>query len=225
MDKRERKRLQKLLAFEGEARTCGYQMIAGIDEAGRGPLAGPVYAAACIVPEGLLIPGVDDSKKLSREMREEVYAFIISEPRIVYSIQSVDHEEIDRINILRATIQAMLLAVDTLAVKPDFLLVDGLHLPHPDIPCKKVIKGDTLSQSIAAASVLAKVARDAYMRQLHLSWPEYGFEAHKGYATGEHLRILRMRGPCPCHRRSFEPVKSMVQFDRKEEKQDDLVLF
>lgn len=203
----EEKRLLDLICYEGQARSLGYRCIAGVDEAGRGPLAGPVYAAACIVEEGVFFEGVDDSKKLSHRQRESLYEAITSHPRVCYAISSVAADEIDRINIYQATIQAMLQAVGLLKKQPDFLLVDGLCLPHPTIPCQKIIKGDALSQSIAAASILAKVARDRKMQAYHEQWPHYGFANHKGYGTKFHLEALAQHGPCLIHRRSYAPVK------------------
>lgn len=203
----ERRRLQKLHRFEIAARQKGYSLIAGIDEAGRGPLAGPVVAAACIIPEGVFVVGVDDSKKLSAEKRNELFNQITSHSQIKVGIGVVSHEDIDRINIFQATIQAMLMAVEQLDVSPDFLLVDGLKLPHPTIPCEKIIDGDQKSHSIASASILAKETRDRLMVDFDKQWPQYGFAQHKGYGTANHLAALTLHGPCPIHRRSFSPIK------------------
>lgn len=181
MDNLELKRLKKLCFFENEARRQGYRFIAGIDEAGRGPLAGPVFAAACVIPADLFIPGIDDSKKLSPKKREEIFQRIIDDDRIAYGIAMVEASVIDQINIFQATIQAMLLAIDSLSLCPDLLLVDGLKLPHATIPTQKIIGGDALSFLIAAASILAKVSRDRLMCKYHEQWPEYGFDEHKGY--------------------------------------------
>lgn len=208
IEAKERLRLKELLKFEDEARVLGYQTIAGIDEAGRGPLAGPVVAAACIIPPDVYIPKVNDSKQLKPAVREELYHKIINDSRIVYGIAIVDAETIDRINIYQATIQAMLSSVESLALSPDFLLVDGMKLPHPHIPVKKIIKGDQQSQSIAAASILAKVTRDRLMLEYHLKWPFYGFDRHKGYGTALHIASIRRDGICPLHRLTFEPIKS-----------------
>ena len=180
---REQKRLKKLTAFEDQARSKGYNFIAGVDEAGRGPLAGPVYAAVCIIPENVWIEGVNDSKQLTAPERQELYQKITSHPDISYAYGSADVDVIDRINILQATIQAMLMAISKLPFSPDLLLVDGLQLPHPSIPVQKIIKGDSLSQSIAAASIIAKETRDRVMRDYHQQWPEYGSDQHKGYGT------------------------------------------
>jgi len=203
----ERRRLQKLIKFEKEARAQGFSIVAGIDEAGRGPLAGPVVASACIIPEGIFFPGIDDSKVLTPEQREKLFAEITSCEGVIYAVGIVSHEDIDKLNIYQATIKAMLIAVESLSIIPNMLLVDGLKLPHPSIPCQKIIKGDALSQSIAAASVIAKVTRDRLMVEYDAQWPEYGFKKHKGYATSQHQEALELFGPCPIHRMSFEPCK------------------
>ncbi len=203
---KEWRRLKKLTKFEEKGYRAGYKMIAGIDEAGRGPLAGPVFAAACILPRKLLIPGVDDCKKLLPAKREAVFKSLVNHPEIIYGIGMVEHDVIDTINIFQATIQAMLLAVAQLRIKPDFLLVDGLSLPHTDIPCEKIVKGDELCLSIAAASVIAKVSRDNYMLAMHEKYPQYGFDKHKGYGTEKHLAALKLHGPSPIHRLSFKSV-------------------
>ena len=202
-------RLQQLLHYEEAARRLGYRILAGVDEAGRGPLAGPVVAAACIIPEGILLPGVNDSKQLSARQREILFKQITEHPSIVYGVGIVSPEEIDRINILQASIKAMIHAVELLSVCPDYLLVDGLKLPYPT-PSEKIIKGDAKSQSIAAASIIAKETRDALMFKYHEQWPQYGFDRHKGYGTRKHLDALSMHGPCPIHRMTFEPVKSLA---------------
>ena len=198
-----------LLAIEAHARALGYQCIAGIDEAGRGPLAGPVVAAACIIPQGLILPGVNDSKQLSSSQRDLLYAQILDTRVIDYGLGIVDHLTIDAINILQATLQAMAQAISQLKQKPDYLLVDGLHLPPVAITGLPLVEGDSKSQTIAAASILAKVTRDRLMQEFHEKWPPYGFNAHKGYATAQHIEALRKYGPCPIHRKSFEPIKSL----------------
>ncbi|MBS4170865.1 ribonuclease HII [Neochlamydia sp. AcF95] len=208
--KRETKRLLSLTVFEEEARQQGYQVIAGIDEAGRGPLAGPVVAAACIIPVGLLIPEVNDSKQLSSDKRTELYNILTRHDAIHYGIGVIDSPTIDKINIYQATIAAMLKAVAQLSLEPHFLLVDGLKLPHPSIPTQKIIKGDTKSQSIAAASIIAKVTRDRLMIEYHQKWPLYGFDQHKGYGTAKHLEALNLHGVCPIHRQSFGPVRDQL---------------
>lgn len=206
---KEKKRLLQLTLLEMEARREGYRWIAGVDEAGRGPLAGPVVAAACVIPEGLFFPGVNDSKQLSPEQRTSLYEQIIHHPDVSHGIGIISHTEIDRVNIYQATILAMLAALTCLKQVPEMILVDGLRLPHPTLPCKKIIKGDTKSQSIAAASIIAKETRDRLMREYHLKWPEYGFEKHKGYGTLKHREAIHTHGPCPIHRLSFEPLKSL----------------
>lgn len=207
-DQIEKARLDELTRYEAEARAQGYRLIAGIDEAGRGPLAGPVVAAACIIPEGIFFEGINDSKQLSPKQRCHLYESLISHPSIVYGIGSSDAREIDEVNIYQATILAMLRAVEALTTHPDYLLVDGMKLPHPTIPVLKIIKGDTLSQSIAAASILAKETRDRLMGEYHERWPEYHFDRHKGYGTEKHLEALSLHGPCPIHRLSFAPCST-----------------
>lgn len=196
-----------LTALETKARRQGYRRIAGVDEAGRGPLAGPVVAAACILPEGLEIPGINDSKKLSAEARDFLYEKIQQDPSILSGVGVVEALMIDQVNILQATFLAMAAAVAKLSEQPDYVLVDGNQLPPLEMPCVGVVKGDTLSQSIMAASILAKVTRDRIMRNLHQKWPLYGFARHKGYPTPQHLDLLKRLGPCPEHRLSYQPVK------------------
>jgi ribonuclease HII len=203
--KSELTRLKKLCLLENEARQQGFSIIAGVDEAGRGPLAGPVVAAACILPPDLLIPGIDDSKKLTADQRDSLYQTITSHPEVIYSVSIVDSITIDRINILQATIVAMLNAVNALGQIPHILLVDGMKIPHATIPSKGIIKGDSLSQSIAAASVLAKVTRDLLMREQHERYPHYGFDTNKGYGTAYHLEAIEKYGITEIHRKSFSP--------------------
>lgn len=203
-------RLQGLLAFERQAKLEGYQKICGVDEAGRGPLAGPVIACACILPEHLfsnplVFRFLDDSKKIKPEIREELFHLLTGHPGVIYGIGQADHEEIDAVNIYQATILAMRRSVNNLSIAPDFLLVDGLKVPL-EFPNRNIIKGDSLSLSIAAASVIAKVTRDRMMAACHERWPEYGFNQHKGYGTKQHLEALKAHGPCPVHRRSYAPV-------------------
>ena len=209
-DAYERSRHWAQTSFEREARNAGYIRIAGVDEAGRGPLAGPVFAAACIIPEGVFIPGIDDSKKLTPKKRGELFSILKQHHLVNYGIGSASPEEIDTINIFQATIQAMLRAVALLFPEPDYLLVDGLRLPHPTIKCQKIIRGDSLSYSIAAASIIAKESRDLLMKEYHSQWPEYGFDRHKGYGTRLHLEAIKQYGPCPIHRRSFAPVATVL---------------
>lgn len=205
----EQRRLNELLKFEQAARSQGYRSIAGIDEAGRGPLAGPVVAAACIIPEKILFPGLDDSKRLSERQREVLFQQITTHPEVIYGVGIVDAQTIDAINIFQATIVAMLEAVKALSSAPDYLLVDGLKLPHPEIPTLKIIRGDSLSHSIAAASVIAKVTRDKMMLEYDLKWPEYEFKKHKGYGTARHMAALAEHGTCPIHRMTFAPCSSI----------------
>jgi ribonuclease HII len=206
---KEYKRVLSLTVMEEHARFLGYQHIAGVDEAGRGPLAGPVVAAACVIPQGILIEGINDSKQVLPEAREKIYQQILSLEAIDYGIGIIEPAKIDQINILRATFEAMLAAIAALKCKPDYLLVDGLHLPTPHIPGIPVVEGDGKSQSIAAASIVAKVTRDRIMQQLHVQWPQYSFSQNKGYGTAEHLEAIQKYGPCPIHRMSFEPLKSL----------------
>lgn len=206
----ERLRLKSMMIYEEEGYLKGYQCIAGIDEAGRGPLAGPVVAAACILPRGLLIPQMNDSKQLTPKVRGRLFDLLLNEASIQYGVGVVEPVDIDRINIYQATVQAMLMAVQQLPLLPDYVLVDGLSLPHPHLPCVKIIKGDQRSQSIAAASIIAKETRDRLMSDYHVQWPQYGFNQHKGYGTKNHLKAILEYGPCTIHRRSFEPIKSMV---------------
>lgn len=208
LDQEEKSRLLQMLRYEEHSYQQGYQAIAGLDEAGRGPLAGPVVAAACILPKDLLIAGVNDSKKLSAKMREQLFKRLTTDPSIIYGIGIVEAVEIDQINIYQATIQAMWKAVEQLTFRPDYLLIDGMGISHPSIPCQKIIKGDQLSLSIAAASIIAKKTRDDLMRAYHEQWPCYGFDQHKGYGTAKHLESLGQYGPCAIHRYSFAPIKS-----------------
>ena len=185
--------------------TCmeeGYKLICGVDEAGRGPLAGPVCAAAVILPPDSDIPGLNDSKKLSDKKRRELYP-VIKEKAVAYSVVLVDHETIDEINILQATLSAMEQAIAGLEVKPDLALIDGNREKDFGVPCKTVIHGDSLSASIAAASVLAKVTRDDVMTEMAIQYPQYGFEIHKGYGTKAHYEALTAHGPSPIHRMTF----------------------
>ncbi len=201
------KRLKELHLFETAAREKGFQAIAGVDEAGRGPLAGPVVAAACIIPEGVYFPYVDDSKKLVPKLRKEIFLQVIGDKRVIFGIGIVCHKEIDRINILQASIEAMFQAIAKLAKEPDYILVDGVNLTRSTIPHQKIIRGDQLSHSIAVASVLAKETRDRLMEEHHNTWPQYGFNSNKGYGTAAHLKALAEHGPCEIHRQSFAPVK------------------
>lgn len=194
-----------LFVFEQRVHRQGFQRVAGIDEAGRGPLAGPVVAAAVILPAEVHLPRVKDSKMLSATQREACHREIVSSAACI-GIGCVDEAEIDRVNILKASFRAMLLAVKNLPVAPDFLLIDGPYRLPIMIPQQGIPGGDRLSLSIAAASIVAKVHRDRIMEEYHQIYPEYGFDRHKGYATREHLQCLREHGACPIHRRSFRGV-------------------
>lgn len=180
----------------------GYTLVCGVDEAGRGPLCGPVFAAACILPDGLVIEGLNDSKKLTEKKREKLFD-IIKEEAVAYCIASASVEEIDELNILEADLLAMRRAIDGLGVKADFALIDGNVDRDFQIPAKAVVKGDATSMNIAAASVLAKVARDRICIDLDREYPEYGIAKHKGYGTKAHMEALRKYGPSPIHRKKF----------------------
>ena len=180
----------------------GIGVICGVDEAGRGPLAGPVCAAAVILPPHLVIPGLDDSKKLTDKRRRELMP-VIKEQAIAYGIGFASHEEIDQINILQATFLAMQRALDQLQTRPDFALIDGNREKDFGLPVKTIVKGDSLSANIAAASILAKVTRDDLMEAMAVDYPQYGFEIHKGYGTKAHYAALTEHGPSPIHRMSF----------------------
>lgn len=190
------------LAFENEARNNGYTAVCGIDEAGRGPLAGPVFAAAVILSPGTYIEGINDSKKLSEKRREALFG-VIQERAVSWSVGFATEQEIDSINILQATFLAMKRAMDGLAVRPDFALVDGNRMPALGVPARTIIKGDALSESIAAASILAKVSRDRLMLEIDKLYPEYCFAKHKGYGTALHNEMILKYGPCSVHRRTF----------------------
>ncbi len=195
-------KFRSMMRFENEERKKGFSVIAGIDEAGVGPLAGPVVAAAVILDLENPVPGINDSKKLSESKRKTLYE-IIMEQAVSYSTGIVEPEEIDRINILQASLKAMSAALDTLSIKPDIALIDARTLNRCDIPQKAIIKGDSLSVSIAAASILAKVTRDRIMEGYAEMYPEYGFDKHKGYPSEEHRKAIEEYGPCPIHRKSF----------------------
>ena len=197
-------------AYEDVLIARGFGRVAGVDEAGRGPLAGPVAAAAVILPRPFSCPLLNDSKKLTKKRRELLYKEITEDPTVVWAVEMVGPEEIDRINILRATHRAMGLALDALSVKPDIALIDGLPVKGLAIPHEALVKGDGLSLSIAAASVIAKVTRDRFMENIDREFPAYGFARHQGYGTRAHLEALRTHGPCRHHRRSFQPVSQLT---------------
>ena len=211
MDLKEIKRLEKMSLFEQRLRKKGFKAIAGVDEAGRGPLAGPVVAAACILPANLYIEHLNDSKKVTKERREKIFSELTSRLDVFYAVAIVDVMRIDEINILRASLEAMQIAVNNLKKKPDFVLFDGNFAPKIDIAHKAIIKGDSLSISIAAASVIAKYTRDKIMEDLDKKYPAYGFINHKGYGTKKHREVLENIGPCAIHRKTFEPIKSFLE--------------
>ena len=201
-DDKEKERLIRMTEYERKCYEKGYKLIAGVDEVGRGPLAGPVVAAAVILGEGVLIPGVNDSKKLSEEKREYLYEEIKSKA-LCWSIGIVDEKVIDEINILNAACLAMKKALDGLSERPDYILLDAVTLKDVDIPQKGIIKGDALSLSIAAASIIAKVERDRMVSAYDEQYPHFGFSKHKGYGTKEHIECIKKYGLLPIHRRSF----------------------
>ena len=203
MKEKEEQRLIKLKEIEEEIYDSGIECICGIDEAGRGPLAGPVVIAAAVMPRYSMIEGVNDSKKVSEKKREALYETITKEA-IAYGVGIIDQKEIDRINILNATKEGLTMAVKELIVRPDLIIVDALNNIDTDgIPYRSVIKGDAKCYSIACASIIAKVTRDRIMRQWDEIYPQYGFEKHKGYGTAAHIAAIKEHGLCPIHRRSF----------------------
>lgn len=203
MKEKELERLTKLKEIEKELYVKGFQTIAGIDEAGRGPLAGPVVVAGVIMPKDSMIEGVNDSKKVSEKKREKLYDAILEEA-LSYSVAIIGQDVIDEINILNATKQGVTKVVEELEIKPDLILVDALtHIDTKGIPYDAIIKGDAKCYQIAAASILAKVTRDRIMRQWDEIYPQYGFMAHKGYGTAKHIVAIKEYGLCPIHRRSF----------------------
>lgn len=188
--------------YENEAHKKGYKMVCGVDEAGRGPLAGPVFAAAVILPNDIVIEGLNDSKKLTEKKREKLYEEI-KKYAIDYNVASASEKEIDNINILNATFLAMKRAIEGLKIQPDFALIDGNRKPELKIDSQTIIKGDSLSASIAAASILAKVERDRLMKKLSEKYSQYQFSKHKGYGTKLHIDLIKQYGPCEIHRKSF----------------------
>ena len=202
MTEEEKFRFSELYTYETECLSNGYKFIGGVDEAGRVPLVGPVSAACVILKENFYIPGLNDSKKISEKRREELFDIVIDQS-LAYGIAMVDNNVIDEINILNATKKAMCNAISQMTPTPDFLLTDHVKLEMLNIPQLPLIKGDSKSASIAAASILAKVTRDRYMRDIDAEYPEYGFIKHKGYGTKQHMEALREHGPCPIHRKTF----------------------
>ncbi|MBS2031926.1 MAG: ribonuclease HII [Deltaproteobacteria bacterium] len=222
----EGQRLRHLLRFETELYEQGYTRIAGTDEVGMGPLAGPVVAAAVILPRDFRPKGLNDSKQLDEGEHERLCAEV-KEAAVAWSIGQVDHEEIDRINIYRAGLLAMKRAVEGLKVKPDYLLLDARTLRDVRLPQRGIIKGDARSLTIAAASVVAKYTRDRLMKKMDERYPGYGFAQHKGYSVPEHWEALKKLGPCPIHRRSFAPVREALAPNHPDApvKQKQLALF
>ena len=203
MKENEELRLKELKRQEDELRNRGFNMICGIDEAGRGPLAGPVVVASVIMPANSMIEGVNDSKKVSEKKREKLYDQILEEA-ISYGVGIVGQDEIDEINILNATKKGLTMSLKELTVKPDLIIVDALtHIDTMGIPYESIIKGDAKCYSISAASIIAKVTRDRIMREWDKVYPEYGFEKHKGYGTSAHIEAIKKYGLCPIHRKSF----------------------
>ncbi|MEI5906156.1 ribonuclease HII [Bacillus spongiae] len=200
---------EKMSIYENKMRKEGFQFIAGVDEVGRGPLAGPVVASAVILPESCYIPGLNDSKKLSEAKREELYEQI-QQQAVAVGVGILTASEIDQWNIYEATKKAMLQGIQQLNVKPDFLLVDAMKLDLP-IEQLSIIKGDATSISIAAASIVAKVTRDRLMKQYAKKYPQYGFQRNMGYGTSEHIEALQAEGPCELHRKTFAPIKTFFQ--------------
>ena len=203
MKEKEEQRLHILKEQENELRKSGFKTICGIDEAGRGPLAGPVVVASVIMPDNSMIEGINDSKKISEKKREKLYDQILEEA-ISYGVGIIGHDEIDEINILNATKKALTLSLKELTVKPDLIIVDALtHIDTMGIPYESIIKGDAKCYSISAASIIAKVTRDRIMREWDNVYPEYGFQQHKGYGTAKHISAIKEYGLCPIHRKSF----------------------
>ncbi len=199
-----------MLEYEQKYYAEGISLVAGIDEAGRGPLAGAVFAACVVFDKGVVIDGINDSKKLTEKKREELYDIIIEKAKY-YSIVSVDEKRIDEINILEATYEAFRKSLAELGCNVDVVLIDGNRAKDIPVRYETVVKGDAKSQTIASASILAKVARDRYITEMAKKYPEYGFEKHKGYGTKEHLVAIRQYGPCPIHRKTFKGVKEYVK--------------
>lgn len=195
-------RVLAMREYENSLLKKGYRLIAGVDEAGRGPLAGPVYAAAVILPDDAIIKGINDSKKLTEKRREELFEEI-TEKAVAYNVCAADEKRIDKINILNATFEAMNGAVSGLSAVPDYVIIDGNRIKGMTVPHETIVKGDAKSISIAAASILAKVSRDRFISEMAKKYPQYGFEKHKGYGTKAHTDAILKYGPCEIHRRSF----------------------
>ncbi|EMT46919.1 ribonuclease HII [Anoxybacillus flavithermus AK1] len=209
MEKRERERFLHMLQYERSLYERGVRYIAGVDEVGRGPLAGPVVAAAVILPQDVFLPHLDDSKKLSETKREQLFS-VIQQTALAIGIGVVCAREIDELNIYEATKKAMIEAVQSLSVVPEHILIDAMHIPL-SIPQTSIIRGDAHSASIAASSIIAKVTRDRMMKQLGEKYPQYGFERHMGYGTKEHLQAIEQYGVIEEHRRSFAPIRERLK--------------
>jgi ribonuclease HII len=204
------------LEFENELRADGWVRVAGVDEAGRGPLAGPVAAAAVVLPDEFACARLDDSKKLTAKRRDQLFEELTTDDSVSWALAYAEVGEIEELNILKATHLAMARAVAALPRAPDYCLIDGLDVPGFPLASRGVVKGDGLSLSIAAASVIAKVSRDRRMREYAVEFPQYGFENHKGYGTKAHLEALRTHGPCRIHRQTFQPIAQLaLPFERE----------
>jgi ribonuclease HII len=212
-NRREGQRLHNLLRFERELWEQGFHLISGVDEAGMAPLAGPVVAAAVILPLHYKLPGLDDSKRVQDERRRSELALRIKQDAACWSVGRAEVEEIDSLNIYHAGLLSMRRAVEGLPITPEYILVDARTIPHCSLPQKGIVHGDALSASIAAASIIAKTTRDAHMIEMDRIYAGYGFASHKGYPTLEHLNALKTRGPLPIHRRSFGPVREVLGLD------------
>lgn len=206
---RERQRMARMFSYERQVWAMGYKLVAGLDEVGRGPLAGPVVAAAVILPGEVVLPGLDEFKRLPPKRRQELHD-LIHEKAVAVSIGMVHPDGIDEANVMMATYKAMVKAVHDLTSPPDYLLIDALHLPGVTQPQAPIVGGDGLSSSIAAASIVAKVTRDNYMIEMDRVYPGYGFAHHKGYGTAEHREALERCGPCPIHRKHFGSEREVV---------------
>lgn len=202
-----------LFDYDQQFYTDGIKLVCGVDEAGRGPLAGPVVAAAVVFGPGFRITGIRDSKELTADARERLYDLIVADAA-AWHVGVVDHDEIDRVNIFQASLAAMEQSARGLGIPYDLVLVDGRHGLVGAVPCRAIVGGDRLSAHIAAASIIAKVTRDRIMREFHVSYPCYNFAQNKGYGTAEHLSALRRYGPCPIHRKTFSGVKDLIDETR-----------
>jgi ribonuclease HII len=213
INRREEQRLDRLLQYERELWSKGMRFIAGIDEAGMAPLAGPVVAAAVILPKGYRLPGLNDSKKISNARKRDEMAAQIKRDAVSWATARAEVEEIDRLNIYRAGLLAMRRAAEKLQEKPEFVLVDARNIPGLSCSQRAIVRGDSLSASIAAASIIAKTTRDSHMIEMERKYPGYGFASHKGYPTLKHLRTLKEKGVLPIHRKSFAPVRAALGID------------